>query len=445
MSNHHPVPALIVTAVLAAGAPACRGHLAPVAGISPAYDLAVYGDLESLDPSGQMVMIAYPYSGEQEEALLALVDEFNATNQWGISVRGQYARGYEEAYNRIVAALPSGRVPDLSLVHYGQEAAYAAQGAAVELSPYLESRRWGLTHQERADFLPGVLQTAPSPGLYGWPLGLFTQVLFYNADWLREQGYDHPPRTWEEFQHMACLGSNPEAGFYGYEVSANGSVFVAMLLSRGGQVMYEDASAYAFGDEHGLETLTFVLTLLREGCAVQETEHSGDESDFAVGRVLFTIDSTSRLPQVRNGVARRGGFDWSIAPLPSASGAPVVTTHGPRLSVLRTTPQRQLAAWLFVRWLSAPAQQARWTRASGALPVRVSAADLLKEDLADNPQMAQAFALLSSGLVQEPEVPGYGECRDLIRQMVLAAEQGESPTSWLAQTVEGCNATLPGR
>ena len=412
---------------------------------APPYDVEIYGDLENLDPSGQVVTYWYQHSRSREEALQAMIQEFNSTNEWGITVQGEYAGHYGEIYNKIVAGIPSGEVPDMAVAYQNQAATYATQGAVVELTPYIESEKWGFTSEEMDDFFPFVHQGDYLPqfdGRYGFPPNRSMEVLYYNEDWLHELGYDHPPRTWEEFKEMACAASDPEAGTYGYEFSIDTSTFADWVFNRGGQMINEDATAYVFDGPAGLEALMFLQELFNEGCAILETERYGDQADFGVGKVLFTISSTSGLPYYRSAVAEGAGFNWSISTLPTSLDTPKVNIYGASLSIFRTTPEKQLAAWLFIKWFAEPEQQARWARASNYFPVRKSAAELLQDYFDENPQYAKAFEFLNYDIAIEPGVAGYDECRDAINEMLTAVANGEDPQTWLTQTVEECNAFL---
>jgi multiple sugar transport system substrate-binding protein len=412
---------------------------------APEYDTSIYGDLENLDPSGQVIAYWHQHSSSREETVLAMIDDFNATNEWGITVQGEYAGGYDEIYNKIIAGIPSGEVPELSVAYQNQAATYATQGAVVELTPYIESEQWGFTEEEQSDFFPFVQDGDILPqfeGRYGFAPQRSMEVLFYNEDWLADLGYDHPPRTWEEFREMSCAASDPEAGRYGYEFSIDTSTFADMVINRGGAMLNEDATAWAFGSEAGLEVLTFVQELFNDGCAILETESYGDQADFGAGVVLFTMSSTSGLPYYRSAVAEGAGFNWNIAPIPTALDAPRPDIYGASLSVLRTTPEQQLAAWLFIKWFVEPEQQARWARASNYFPVRASVADALTDYFDENPQYAEAFSFLAYEPAIEPGVAGYDECRDAINDMMTAAANGEDAQSWLSDTVEECNIFL---
>jgi ABC-type glycerol-3-phosphate transport system substrate-binding protein len=67
---------------------------------------------------------------------------------------------------------------------------------------------------------------------------------------------------------------------------------------------------------------------------------------------------------------------WTVLAFPGERG--VLPAYGPSFVVLKSTPERQLASWLFARWMLSPETQARWAGESGYLPVRAAALSLVK-------------------------------------------------------------------
>jgi multiple sugar transport system substrate-binding protein len=397
--------------------------------------------LERVDPSKQTVTFWYQYDGAKGAAMQALINEFNSSNKWGITVDGKYAGSYAQIYDKIMQAIPTGNVPDIAVAYQNQAATYVTHKAVVELTPYIESAKWGFTKSGLADFFPFVKLGDVLPqfkGQYGFPPNRSMEVLYYNEDWLRKLGYDAPPHTWDEFAGMACAASDPAVGTSGYELAIDASTFADMVFNRGGSMLDQGAKAFAFGDQAGLDALTGLQELFDRGCAVLET--ADDKEDFGQGRVLFIISSTSNLPNVRDKVD--GAFNWSVSTLPTTLNKARVNIYGASLSIFRSTQEKQLAAWLFIKWLTEPEQSARWTRASDYFPVRQSAADGLGAYFDANPQFAKAFGLLGNDIAIEPGVVGYDECRNLIGQMLNAVVAGEDPAVCLAKTVQECNEFL---
>lgn len=419
---------------------------------APDYDVEIYGDLENLDPSGQEVTYWYQHTGSREELMLSMIDEFNRTNEWGITVVGESQGGYNDLYQKIIAGIPANQLPTMSVAYQNQAATYAVQGVLVNLDPYVESAKWGYTQEELDDFFPIALAADYLPqfdGRYGWPPYKSMEVMYYNQDWLEELGYDGPPETWEEFEEMACAASeNPFSGAtgegdpMGYVYSVDASRFATFVFSRGGNIIAPDASGYAFGDEAGVETLEFWRGLVEKGCAKQATEAYGDQTDFGNGFSLFTVSSISGLPYYGTAVSEGAGFEWSVNPPPHSTAEPRMNIYGASQSIFVSTPEEQLAAWLFNKYLSEPEQQAMWASSTGYFPTRAAAADLLTDYFAENPTYEKAFGFMFMDYGIESPVAGYDECRAAIEDMLTTVLDGADAASSLEATVATCNEYL---
>jgi len=417
------------------------------------YDVEIYGDLENLDPSGQTVVYWYQHTGSREELMLSLVDEFNRTNEWGITIQGESQGGYDDLYQKIIAGIPANQLPSMAVAYQNQAATYATQGVLVALDPYIESEKWGYTEGELADFFPIALAADYLPQFearHGFPPYKSMEVMYYNEDWLAELGYDGPPETWDEFAEMACAaaeqpfsGATGEGG-YGYVYSIDASRFATFAFSRGGDIINADGTGYVFNDQAGLNALTFLKDLVDRGCAIEQTERYGDQSDFGAGRSLFTISSISGLSYYGQAVNEGAGFNWSVNPPPHSADrdAPRMNIYGASQSLFVSTPEEQLAAWLFTKWLSEPEPQATWASSTGYFATRQSAADLLADYLAENPTYAKAFGFMAEDYGVESPVAGYDECRSAVAEMLIAVLAGEDAQTQLDATVEQCNEYL---
>ncbi len=114
-----------------------------------------------------------------------MIDDFNATNEWGITVQGKHVGSDGEIYNKIISGIPLGEVPDIAVAYQNQAATYVTQGAIVELTPYIESSKWGFTDEERDDFFPFVELGDYLPqfdGRYGFPPHRSMEVLYLKAE-----------------------------------------------------------------------------------------------------------------------------------------------------------------------------------------------------------------------------------------------------------------------
>jgi len=82
--------------------------------------------------------------------------------------------------------------------------------------------------------------------------------------------------------------------------------------------------------------------------------------------------------------------------------------------VVNNTPERSLAAWLFLRYFTTPEVQARWVAAGDYYPVRMSAVDLLKSYAKEHPQWLTGLELLDYGHA-EPAMPSWGAVRSAVQ------------------------------
>jgi len=399
--------------------------------------------LSGVDPSGQTITYWHQHSREREEGLAAMVERFNATNEWGITVNAEHAGSYNDIYNKMVTAIAGNQLPDLVVAYQNQSAAYEYAEALTDLTDYVSHPTWGV--DDPSDFFEGFFNQDISSQFDGRRLGFppnrSIELLYYNLSWLQRLGYDGPPETWAEFAEMCEAATDPEAGTYGYAISTDASRFFTMVISRGGEIAKADGSGYQFESSEAKAAMNFMVDLYEKGYAHKIAESYGDQTDFGNQKVLFTIGSTSGLPYYQMAVdaGEAGSFEWNVAPPPS-TGTPAVDVYGASLSVPATTPERQLAAWLFIRWFTEPAQQAEWVGISNYFPVRHSVAGNLGDYLAENPRYADAFNILQTAVSKaEPPWLGYSEVRDMVNATYNAIIDGEDVDEALADLNDEAN------
>ena len=100
-----------------------------------------------------------------------------------------------------------------------------------------------------------------------------------------------------------------------------------------------------------------------------------------------------------------------------------MNVYGASVSVPKSTPEEELATWLFIKHYTSPEVQADWAQASNYFPVRQSVADGLGDYFAENPAYQTAFDLLPYAKT-EPPVPGYDFVRDEVREVMAAIADG---------------------
>ena len=405
--------------------------------------------LELLDPSGQEVVFWYQHTRQREEELLELISDFNRMNPHGIKVLGEYAGSYKDIYNKMSVALQAGSLPQLVVAYQDQAQAYYQAEGIVDLSAYMDSPKWGLAAEVREDYFLAFVEQDNFQGVQtGFPPNRSMEILYYNADWLNELGYEAPPGTWSQFAEMCRKASKQPFSrstdkdrSLGFLMDSDASRLASMTFSRGGDFMTDDRSAYTLSTPQVKEALALIQELTREGAAALLGEPYGDTSEFSLGQVLFALRSSSGMPFFKSAVESGIGFDWRVAAPPLEGEASAVNVYGASVSICRTTPEQQLAAWLFTKWLTEPAQQARWVRASNYFPVRKSTARDLGGYFRENPNYETAYGLLNYGK-SEPVVVGYSQVRRQIADAVVEILEGGNIDQVLMGLEKAANNTL---
>lgn len=306
----------------------------------------------------------------------------------------------------------------------------------VDLTPFIQSKKYGLSEADLKDYFQTFLDSDKNPQYKGEVLGFPTQrsmeVMYVNMDWLTKLGYKEAPKDWKTFEEIVCKASQ-ETGKYGWALRHDASNFASQVFARGGRILAEDGQSYAFNSQAGVDTVTMIQSLMAKKCIIEipTSERNGEQNRFAAGQVLFTFGSSSGLPFYASAVAAAGKFKWDISLLPYANDKPAVNLYGASVSVYKTTPEQELAAWLVIKFLGEKEQTVRWATQTGYLPVRASAKDdVIKNFKADKTwgpvadSYAKMFDWSKYAMVESP-VAGYDPVRALIDTDLIAKVIGD--------------------
>ncbi|GIV84169.1 MAG: ABC transporter substrate-binding protein [Candidatus Roseilinea sp.] len=408
------------------------------------------------------ILFWHRYSGSAQQFVEQFVEKFNAENAFGIKVTVEKIDGsYADLYSKINAAIEGGTPPNIAQAYQNQASFYRLDGNVIDLAPFITSKKYGLTQAEIDDYFAFFLESDKNPQfpgeVLGWPTSRSAAVLYVNLDWLKELGAEEPPKTLAEFEELACKASDPANERYGLAWQNDISNFAALVFANGGRVLSEDAKSYVFNSEAGVEALSLLKRLFENKCAVEipSAERNGEQTRFAAQKVLFTMSSSTGLRFYADAVAKSDKpFRFTYVMFPQKDpGKPVVDIYGASWSVFKSTPEKELASWLFLKAFTEPDNIAGWANASSYMAVRKSAApkaiEAVKTDerFKDFPEAAEAYArlydMVAYGAVEAP-VAGYDPVRKLMSEVVTAvAIKGEGDVKEaLDKAVEEANAVL---
>lgn len=403
-----------------------------------------------VDPSGQTITFWHPHTGARQLALNEIVNEFNAANKWGISVIPESQEGYGNIFMNLLPVLGTEEVPDLVTAYQEHAAAYQLADGLVDMTNLVESSVWGLSTQEKDDFYPGIytqdIYSVFDDARLGFPIQRSIDVLYYNAEWLTELGFDGPPATLEEFKQMACASStgfskSTAESSLGYSFYIDSTRFSSWVFANGGELFDADTQQFSYNNSASIKVADTMVEMIESECAATSTERSEVQYAFGEGSLLFMIDSSFHIPSVEAIVDENAGFDWGVTELPSSGAKPMGHLFGASVSLTATTPEAQLAGWLFLKYFTTPEIQARWAQASYYLPVRISAAGLSDNDLVENPNNQAALEYLAHSR-SEPPLPGYDFIRQEVELALVSILDGADPAATLDSLTATANQIL---
>ena len=358
----------------------------------------------SVDPArlrGVTIQIWHAFAGNAEGIFADQVAQFNASNEWGVTVTPTGYGDYTTLYDAINTALESGGTPDLVAALPEQTLLWEASASVVDLSPYLGDPAWGLGSDNIADFTPVFwMQDNLDGKQLGVPAQRSARFLFYNQTWAHELGFASPPDTAEAFRQQACAANASfrtddnlqNDGYGGWIVNPDWQTTYSWMLAFDGSVV--NGSLYGFRTDPNQAALQFLKGLYDDHCAWLSTEPTPFDS-FAGRSALFVSGDLAEVPMATESMSRLNNTDeWRLVPFPGTIGS-VLVTYGPSYSLLNSTPEKQLAAWLFARWLLSPENQIQWVEATGLFPLLTSVMDSIGQYRTASPQWDEAVAHLS--------------------------------------------------
>ena len=341
---------------------------------------------------GIQIHFLHPWTGETLELLTTMVDQFNQTNEWGIHVimtaPGSAAQVTSRIREEIANDIPSSVVvaPVSLLLAIDEQ-----HELVVDLKPYLVSTSFGFDESLIEDFNSEYW----NEGLInrkrlGIPAQRSALLMAYNNSWGNELGFKAAPQTTEEFREQVCAANasfrkddDPSNdGFGGWIINTQAASVYNWLLAFNTDPFTN--GDYDFTTPDAEDAFTYLYDLKMKNCAwASRTPQEADR--FANREALLHTMWMQDLNSQRAAMTRIGSKDdWTVTTFPGMEEETVLTS-GSSYAVLHQDAENDLAAWLFIRWLSQPTQQARLLATMGTLPLGNLVMEQMREYGEQNP------------------------------------------------------------
>ncbi|GAA4417200.1 ABC transporter substrate-binding protein [Georgenia halophila] len=362
--------------IAACGGPALGGADAPE-------EPAASTDWSGVEPATEITFWSnHPgNTKELEEEYIAAFEE-----EHGISVRLVTAgANYDEVAQRFQAAAGTDEIPELVIASDVWWFRYMVNGQIIPVDDVFSH-----LEVDTADYVETLYSDYVYSGQhFAAPYARSTPLFYYNKDLWSQAGLpDRGPQTWEELQEWSTALRDvvPADGApLGNGIGPSWSAwwFSNIIWGQGGAMSEEwDVT---LDTPEALTAGNFVRDMYN-GENAFASFGSDTNADFAGGLYASMIASTGSLA----GLLEAAPFELGTAYLPDGPvSGPNVPTGGTGVAVAADkTPEQQLAAAMFLKFLTATDNTARFSQTTGYMPVRTSAieGDIMSALYEETPQ-----------------------------------------------------------
>ena len=392
-------------------------------------------DMADIDPSGTQIVYWHQYSGGATlEIMNSLVDDFNASNEWRITVEAVFQGHYGEIEQAMSGAILNRELPNLVAAYANAAANWNNENVVVDLNSFYNDPTWGMSEEEANNLNQGILNTGELANgeRVVWPNQISAQLLFFSRTMAEALGYDGLPSTLAEFREIACAaaeftGPNGE-DIQGFPFAGGSSEMESFIIAHGGDIYDGETGLYTFNTAEVIAAFTFVKDLYDNGCGYFYDQRYQNTGDFALYLNPMALSSTAGAPFVIGDIAtsvENGGVDvdWVITTMPplEAGGETAAQVFVPSIALLVATPEEELASWLFLKFLAERDSQIIWASNTGYFPTMLNLSDQITVNTFNNealfPFFQQANDILSDPAVRiysGPPVASFSPVRSLL-------------------------------
>jgi ABC-type glycerol-3-phosphate transport system substrate-binding protein len=396
------------------------------------------------DLEGVAIRLAHPFGGDVVEVLTDIARQYSLSNPWGIWVDVE-AYGGEKALVSALSDFENENLPTLIALHPYELTAVDMNFETIDLAPYFSHPEYGFSDDAQTDIPDVFLKPYMNDGqLIGLPFAPQATVNFYNQTWANDLGFEAPPQDEKAFRQqsleatLANLADTNEDndGTGGWIINYDPNVLASWYASFGGDLPLD--SIPSFDNQAGLDTFGFLKSIYDEGY-IWISRQPEPFNYFANRYALMYASTLDQIPlQTGWNISTNNLDEWTVFGFPGSEET-VMFVDGPALMISKSSPEKQMAAWLFARHLLEPEVQAELVKAMFTLPVRKSSETYLSEFSSQYPQWEEAFSLLE--IAQPlPNTKGWGIGQWLLQDAALRIFPGEATE--IPQILDTLDATI---
>jgi arabinogalactan oligomer/maltooligosaccharide transport system substrate-binding protein len=263
------------------------------------------------------IVIWHSYRGAEKTAFEKVVESFNKA-QGGKIKATTLAVPYDAFADKITAAVPRGKGPDIFIYAQDRLGGWIAAGNTVEPIDFF------LDDKIKGRYLKATLDAMTYQGTtYGLPLNFKVITMIYNKKLLPK-----PPKTTAELAATAKKLTNAGAGKFGLAYAYSDFYYHAALMNGFGGGVFDAKRKPTLNSVPNVASFDYLLKWINQGFMPAEPSVALITSLFNDGKAAMVFSGPWFLGEINKGV------DYGLAPLPTISEAgnkpirPWITVEG---------------------------------------------------------------------------------------------------------------------
>ncbi len=400
-------------------------------------------------------------SQANERELDSLTSQFNSSqNQVHVTLVNQTT--YMDDLTKFVAGLRTGDLPDIVQIEDTGLQQMIDTHAILPAASCIKADNY---QSQLSDFIPRVVAYWSVKGvLYPMPFNVSNPVFLYNKKAFTKAGLDPnaPPQTLDQVmadaQKLKSTGAVAKAG-YGLKTDP---WFLEQWLAKAGNPYANNgngrqarATKAVFNNAAGKQVFSWMSQMVKSGNAVPNNDLTNPFDNLlgiGNGNYGMSVDTSATLGTITQLLSsgQYPNVDLGVAPMPGPAGQGGVLVGGAALYISnKSAPEKQAAAWQYLKFLDSAQNQADFAAATGYVPIRKSSITLpaIQQLWAKIPGYKVAYDQLVTGVnnvaTAGPVIGDYLGARDAVRN----AEEsmftgGTDPSSALSASLKNANKAI---
>ncbi len=341
-------------------------------------------------------LVFWHYLTDRHPLLQDMAKEYEAST--GVKVDLQLFPGDQEVEQKIEAAIQAGTAPDIyttngsaDAVKINAKARWIKAGGMLNLDRYVAGD-WRKNYIDsllgNISFTPGN-QFGVEAGLYGLPIDAVNMQILYNKDLFKKAGLNpnNPPQTWKEFiaagKKLKAAGITPFAAGFGTWLGISlWEVYAWNIMGQDGMLEAQNKGK-RFTNKDWVKTFQLFADMRDAGMlanGIATWDNPDAERLFAQGKVAMMYNGSWTFGVLKSTNPELIPQVGAMMP-PSASKHPVYIQggYGAVLAINASSANKEDAV-KFLKWITGPAQQAKYAKESFNLPASSEVTKKVKLD-----------------------------------------------------------------